>query len=252
VLLTLVCAAAGQAQTPDPVLRLTEPQEWRGGGTVTVAAGATVRVRGVASHPGGVARVLVAGQEATLRPDPEFPELVNFEAVVEARQAGPVVMRIVPRTGQPFERQFPLQLSQAPAAPAARPATPERAQSLSNPWGGFRLRGALYAAAAVGGVVLAMKETTKTSESCRPVTGGIDCFLRTETSAPTQSAGFALVGVAVGGLILDAVLTSKRARGAAGGQGGGDDGAAASLRLEAPATEVAGDHVRVHWIRLRF
>jgi hypothetical protein len=79
------------------------------------------------------------------------------------------------------------------------------------------------------------------------VSAGFDCFNRTRTSAAYQSVGFAAAGGAVAVFIIDAILTSRKAKSATGPTGD-DDG----FGLRPPALSPSASGVRLDLLRVRF
>lgn len=250
-LLTFVSAPAG-AQ----VLRIVDPPQWRENQPHVMATAAPLRIAGFVSQPGGIARVLVNGVPATLEPDPNFPDSYNFERIVPVDGlAAEVTITVEPRSGESWSRTFRLELPgqreqrrEAAQPPAARTETPQRAGS--NPWSGFTKRGILYGLVVAGGVVAAQMEKTSTSEVCEQAGGGLDCFLRTTTEPSYQTLGYAAAGVAVAALVIDAVMTSGKAKRMSSPS---DDGASDSdLRLQWPSLSNTPSGVQVELLRLRF
>jgi hypothetical protein len=86
---------------------ILEPLEWRDNKIVVRQPGRPILVSGLADHPSGVLRVLINGEEATLRPDPEDPRIFRFEKVLTVTEAGrEVTITIVPRSAEQFSRKF--------------------------------------------------------------------------------------------------------------------------------------------------
>jgi hypothetical protein len=259
----LLCGAAflpGRlaAQDAQPTLQIIEPAEWAEGRSITLAAGRSLTIRGLAGHPAGLLRVLVNGEEAALAPVPEMANLYNFEKVfTPADTARRITITVVPR--QSAQRSWPFEIAATgrTAAPQQQPpaATPRTVPAgqlpLRDPWGSFRMRGIGYGVAAVGGAVLLTLRKSETSKVCGQTGAGFDCVLRTEESPAYFPIGAALIGAAVIGGATDALLTSRRARSApapAGGSRNMEQGAS----LEAPSVHVSHRRVGIDWIRLRF
>jgi hypothetical protein len=234
----LLMPAPASSQAGRPYLLISQPEEWRDGRPAIVPAGRSVTIRGVAGHPSGVLRVLVNGDEATMQQDPQYPDLYNFEKVITAgAEPLQVMISIVPRNSERHDRTYSIQ------PPGGNRALPPPAmptggsEQLPNPWSGFRKRGLLYGIAAGGGVVLALRKQSSTSEVCEQTPGGSDCFSRTEEEPATLVPGLALIGGAALGFIIDGMVTSRKA--ARIRSTGGDDGA--SARLEPPTLSQRGD-----------
>jgi hypothetical protein len=189
-----------------------------------------------------VRQVLINGTAATgVWEDP----LMRFEHVIVAdTMARTFTVVAVAENGQRFEARFAMSPPPAPAAPprpppveqrppvstpptttgsqrppvsapsppagSQRPASPSQPQAPNNPWKPFRIRGALYAIAAVGGVVLGSGKTSSEAEECRNAGGGQDCFIVT-TTKPSFAAGIPIAGAALAIGLIDAVMTSKTA-----------------------------------------
>jgi hypothetical protein len=250
IVLTFVLAQGVAAQ----VIGIVEPVEWRDGRAHAFQAGRSLRIAGLASHPGGVANVLVNGQQARLQADPDFPDSYNFEYVLAPENVtGEVVIVIVPRTGERFEQRY--RVNMPAAAPPTRTETPQRQiepqiQQAGNPWGGFKVRGILYGVAAAGGLALTQLTKSETSEVCEQVQNGFDCFNRTETKPAYKGPGLALAGVAGVALVIDALLTSRKANSPVdGGDNGSENGA---FRIELPNLQPSPDGARLELLRIRF
>jgi len=212
-------SASGQSIT------IREPVEWRAERPITLSAGASIRVAGSASYPSGVARVLIGGRPAKIKPDQDFPDISEFEAVIPADSiTGDVTVAIISKNGERYERPFkvanpnPRVVAKAPVTPPVEKVTPPEAVQQppkqvvrSNPWGPFRVRGIGYGVAVVGGAVLATMSSSSTSEVCTQGSQGSDCVNRTTVTKNYQGLGYGLVGAAVVAGIVDAVRTSKRA-----------------------------------------
>jgi hypothetical protein len=263
VLLALGSAGEAGAQAGAPYLYISQPEEWRDGRSAIVPAGRSITIKGVAGHPSGVLRVLVNGEEAVMQQDPEYPDLYNFEKVVTAADtARVVVIRIVPRTSEPFERRYSVEppagrgMAVPPRDSAARPrATPPpppagAGEQLPNPWRGYRMRGIAYGLAAAGGAALTVVKKSETSEICEQRPAGSDCFFRTEESPAYQAPGLALIGGAVLAAVVDGLMTSRRAAAAARTSGRDDGGGGA--RLEYPTLSPRGEKLVLEFVRLRF
>jgi hypothetical protein len=257
----LVCMmAAGfgpaAAQGSDPII-LTEPDAWSRGRSLSVTEGDTIRVRGVATHTSGIARVLINGVEAELRRDPAFPNLVDFSGVaIAAAGSTGATITLVPVSGTPVEQRFALEVAAAARPPMRpQPVRPPAQPSGGNPWRSFGLRGVGYGVLAAGGVALTMRTKTESSERCEQVGSGQDCFLRVEETPQYRSAGLALIGVAAAGFVIDAFMTSRRARadGIGSGQLREESDAGASVHLGLPeVVSTHGGRVEVALLRLRF
>ncbi|MGH7466796.1 MAG: hypothetical protein ACRENP_02315 [Longimicrobiales bacterium] len=200
------------------VILITEPVEWKDGKPLVIRTGQSIRIAGTVSHPAGVLRVLVNGQEAFLQADRDYPDLFRFEKVVVAdNSTREVVISIVPRTSQPYRRTYGLE-GTGPTIEASRVdsvRSPVQPGPQRNPWKGFTLRAIGYAALGAGGAALTIMKKDETSEVCTPTGGGVDCVMRTEQKTPYRTVGLGLAGAAVAGLIIDAVITSGKARSAA-------------------------------------
>jgi hypothetical protein len=250
ILLTVALAEGLVAQ----VIGIVEPVEWRDGRAHAFQAGRSLRIAGLASHPGGVTNVLVNGQQARLQADPDFPDSYNFEHVLAPENVtGEIVIVIVPRTGERFEQRYRVNM---PAAPPPRTETPPRPaepqiQQAGNPWGGFKVRGILYGVAAAGGLALTQLTKSETSEVCEQVQNGFDCFNRTETKPAYKGPGLALAGVAGVALVIDALLTSRKAKSPV--DGGPDDGSeGGAFRIELPNLQPSPEGARLELLRIRF
>jgi hypothetical protein len=244
VLLALVRAAPLLAQRADVII--TAPREWRDGQSVGVIAGATLRVTGVVGASGtALPRVTVAGVRATVRRDEEG--LINFEAAVPV-PAGTteIVIRVEPDQGTPFSRNFKVSVT-APSAGVQQPR-------IGNPWKPFAFRGVAYAGLVGAGVVLMGKEETASSHFCRTEGATQDCFTRLETTKPQQSLGVGLVGGAAALVLLDVLLTSKRAKAYHEQQRGQGqrDVRDAGVRLGPPELQLGPDGATSVALRLRF
>lgn len=251
-LLSVTGAAAAQSIT------IVDPPQWREEQVVVMETRTVLRIAGFVSHPDGVARVLVNGMEATLTPDPDFPDSFTFEISIPPDSLTPsVTIAVVPRTGDTMTRSFSIRMPPPPAAaagqqaggirPAPETGQPSQGMAGGSPWSGFRTRGIFYAAAVAGGIVLLQRETSETAEVCRQVGGGQDCFLQTTTEPASKGLGLAVAGAGAGLLIIDAILTSRKG-GGSGPVGGNDDG----LRIEAPAITPTLSRIRLDLLRLRF
>jgi hypothetical protein len=195
-------AAQASAQT----IRITEPVEWRDNRAAPINPGQPVRIAGFVTHPGGVQRVLVNGEEAMVQVDRDFPDSFQFERVLPAANLPrEITIRVVPRTGQPFEAKYAFQFPQLAPPP--------------NPWGGFRFRAIAYGAAVIAGAVLSTRTTSETAEVCEQQAAGLDCFNRTTTEPASKGVGLGLIGAGAAGLLIDALLTSGRAKDARSEQG---------------------------------
>lgn len=248
-------AGAANAQS----ITIVDPPQWREEQVVVMETRTVLRIAGFVSHPGGVARVLVNGMQATLRPDPDFPDSFTFEISLPPDSLKPTVtISVEPRSGEAMTRSFTVRMPAAAGAArqqegAIRP-TAGRTDSTqvirggANPWSGFRTRGILYGAAVVGGIVLLQRTTSESAEVCRPVGSGQDCFIQTTTEPASKGLGLAVAGAGAGLLVIDAILTARKAK-SPSGPGGGDN---AGFRLEAPALSPSLDRIRLDLIRLRF
>jgi hypothetical protein len=249
-------AGAADAQS----ITIVDPPQWREEQVVVMETRTVLRIAGFVSHPSGVARVLVNGMAATLRPDPDFPDSFTFEINLPADSLQPTVrISVEPRTGEAMTRSFTIQMPPAAAnagrqgAGAVRP-TAGRTDSTQvirgggNPWGGFRTRGIIYAAAVAGGIVLLQRETSETAEICRAVGSGQDCFIQTTTKPASKGLGLAVAGAGAGLLVIDAILTARKPRSSTGPAGGDNAG----FRLEPPALRPSLDRIQLDLIRVRF
>src|SRR5262245_33932686 len=73
---------SGAASLQAQMLRITEPAEWKDGRPAIIKPGQSMRVAGTATHPAGVLKILVNGQEAFLEPDRDYPEIFRFEKLL--------------------------------------------------------------------------------------------------------------------------------------------------------------------------
>lgn len=240
-----------------PLIHIVEPEVWRDGLPAVIPAGRTVKIAGLASHPSGIQQVLINGKVAFLKAVPDFPDSFDFEAVLTADTADiEVVITVLPRESEPFERRYsirPPQLPGTPVAPqserasaveiAAPQADPPPANLAPSPWRGFTLRGAGWAGLVAAGLILTRGSEEELTESCRPVGAGQDCFRITEVTHPRRNLGLAIAGAALVGVVTDAILTSRRARTPAQRESLG-------LRILPPAIEWDTDQVRLGLIRL--
>jgi hypothetical protein len=234
------------------VIRIVDPPQWRDSRPVTMQVRAAFRIAGFASHPGGIARVLVNGVPATLQPDPEFPDSYSFERSIPVDSlTSTITISIEPRSGSAYVQTYTLELPAAPR-PAGN-ATPPRGSTTQvqrvgpSPWGGFKIRSILYGVALVGGLAASQLEKSETSEVCTQTGAGFDCFNRTTTSPSYQGIGFAAAGGAAAIFIIDAILTSKKSKSATGPTGDND-----GLRIQAPAVSSTAEGVRLELLRIRF
>lgn len=277
LLLSAAAATPIAAQASDPII-VTEPDAWSRGLGLAATAGDSIRVRGVATHPAGVARIMINGADAELRRDPSFPNLVDFAGLVIASAGDAhVVIRLVPVTGEAVEHRYAVEV--AAAAPAQRPVAPGAQQppptqppptqplprqplptqpraGADNPWRPFMLRSLGYGALAGGGAALATMMTTESSERCENIGNGQDCYLRVEERAANRSAGLGLVGIAAVAALADAVRTSRRASAtrvsSTGSRGGNDSPSDQRVQLDAPEITSDGARLDLALIRLRF
>jgi hypothetical protein len=88
-----------------------------------------------------------------------------------------------------------------------------------------------------------MMTTSSTSEVCRTVGVGQDCFNRTETKASYRAAGFALAGASLAAGVIDWIMTSGKSSAVPAPSGRGGNG----LDL-LPSADGAG----VTLLRIRF
>ncbi|NJD09568.1 MAG: hypothetical protein FIB01_03665 [Gemmatimonadetes bacterium] len=277
-LLALLALPAPAPAQVAPLIFITEPAEWQAGKPIVIPAGKTVRVTGVVSHPSGVVKVLVDGEEADVEPDPSGTDLFKFEKVITAgTKAREISVTIVPKESQNFTKKFGLELQPGAAPPArdttaakpptqpvtppvAPPVTPPRDTAraaptpetpqqlgLPNPWKGFTMRAIGYGGLAAAGAYFMTKTTTSNSVVC---TGG-DCFNREETKASGKGLGLALIGVGVAGAVIDGIMTSGKAKAQA--QPTNVWGSADTpLRLERPGLSATAERVTLELVRLRF
>jgi hypothetical protein len=216
----VILAALTPYKTTAQTILITEPVEWRDGRPAILKPGQSLRVAGTVSHPSGVLKVLVNGQDAFLQPDANYPDLFRFEKILVATNTTrDVTIAIVPRTSQQYARTYgvnneaALRSAESTGATAAPAANANGAQELhGNPWKPFKLRSIGYVAAAGGGAALAFITKTETKEVCGPSGGGIDCVNRTESKAAYRVPGLALAGAAMAGLVIDAVITSGKSK----------------------------------------
>jgi len=211
--LLLLLTVAGSRSVHAQSILITEPVEWREGRSIVVVRGKSVRVAGTATHPGGISKVLINGREVAIRQDKDFPDYFEFERVFAADSVtAEVTIRLMPVSGQPFEKRYPATLPTGPivvAGGGVKPPPPPPPKV--NAWGAFKRRGILYGAAVIGGGVMATMSKTESAVVCFAVGAGQDCVDRKTTSKPYGAAGGALVGGAVLVTIVDAMLTSRRA-----------------------------------------
>ena len=252
VLSLVVAVTALPAVARAQVIRIVDPPQWRDSRPVTMQARAAFRIAGFASHPGGISRVLVNGVAATLQADAEFPDSYSFERSIPVDSlTSTITISIEPRSGAAYVQTYTLELpaAQPPAGNRVPPRNPTtQAQRVGpNPWGGFKIRGILYGVAVVGGLALSQLEKSETSEVCLQTGGGFDCFNRTTTSPSYQGLGFAAAGGAAAVFIIDAILTSKKAKSATGPTGDND-----GFRLQTPALSSSAEGVRLDLLRIRF
>jgi hypothetical protein len=234
------------------IIRIVDPPQWRDNRPVTMQVRAAFRIAGFASHPGGIVRVLVNGVPATLQPDPEFPDSYSFERSIPIDSlTSRITISIEPRSGAAYVQTYTLELPAAQQPAGNR--TPPRGSSTQvqrpgpNPWGGFKIRGILYGVALVGGLAVSQLEKSETSEVCMQTGAGFDCFNRTRTTPSYQGIGFAAAGGAAAVFIIDAILTSKKAKSATGPTGDND-----GFQIQAPAVSSTAEGVRVDLLRIRF
>jgi len=247
-----VLAVAAPARTEAQVIRIVDPPQWRDSRPVIMQVRAAFRIAGFASHPGGIARVLVNGVPATLQADPDFPDSYSFERLIPGDSLNSTItISIEPRSGSAYVQTYTLELPAVQPPAGNRPANPNQPAQVRrpgpNPWGGFKVRGILYGVAAIGGVVLSQLEKSETSEVCSQVSAGFDCFNRTRTYPAYQSVGFAAAGGAAAAFIIDAILTSKKAKSATGPTG--NDG---GFNVQPPALSSTGSAVKLDLVRIRF
>ena len=212
VLLTLAGSRSAHAQS----ILITEPVEWREGRAFIVVRGKSVRVAGTATHPGGISKILINGRDVPIRQDKDFPDYFEFERTFQAdSMTAEVSIRIMPNSGQPFERRYPATLPGPPVEPKVEPRVePKKSETVlvrANPWGPFKKRGILYGAAVIGGGFMFTMSKSESAVICFPVGALQDCATRTTTSKPYAAAGGAVLGGAVAVALIDAMLTSRRA-----------------------------------------
>jgi hypothetical protein len=170
-------------------ISILEPEAWRDLRSAPVELGQPLRVAGTATHPNGIARVVVNGVEATLTP--VGPTASRFVRVMPADSlAEQIVITLFPRTGDPFEQRYSLTLPTPVPPPTTAVRNPANVQTptpqvATNPWRGFTFRSIGYGAVAAGGLVL---------------------------SGDNEGVGYALVGVAVTAFVIDLVVTSRKAK----------------------------------------
>jgi len=256
VALALPVAALAQ------VIRIVDPPEWRESRPVSMQSRSPLRIAGFVSQAGGIGRVLVNGIAATLAADPRAPDSYNFERIIPIDSlTSQITIMVEPLKATPWTRNYTLELSTRPvdrgdvpppdsaAGRAAAPAqSPARQLGRSNPWGGFKLRGIVYGAAAVAGVVFAQGTTSDAAEICETTSAGFDCFNRTTTEPSHQGLGFAVAGAAIAALAIDALLTSRKAGAMRASSGGDPDG----LHIDAPSVSGSATGLRLDLLRLRF
>jgi hypothetical protein len=117
----------------------------------------------------------------------------------------------------------------ADTSPAA--VSGKAAPVVADPWKPFAFRGVGYAVLAAGGLYLATRQASSTSEVCTSTAAGQDCFNRTETKKSSATLGLGLVGAAAIGGIVDGLLTSRRATAARSELRQGDAGSGAGMHL---------------------
>ena len=141
LLLTLVGSRSSHAQS----ILITEPVDWREGRAITVVRGRSVRVAGTATHPGGISRVLINGVQVPIRQDKDFPDYFEFERVFPSDSiTAEVSIRLVPVSGQPFEKRFPATLPGPVVVSSEVKPPPPPPPRNTNAWGPFKRRGILY------------------------------------------------------------------------------------------------------------
>jgi hypothetical protein len=273
---TALVGSAERLVAQDPYIKIREPREWQEGKPFIVPAGKAVRIEGVAYHPAGVRQILINGTPVTITPD---PPLTNFEHVITAEsEARTITVVIVPSTSQRFEQKFAMSppAGSIPTRPAGdsgraapprtnastdtaqrqsvRPQTSQQGANQPRPVvpvrrsSGFKKRGWLYAVGAVGGGVLGVMTSDKSSEVCTTTNGRTDCVTRTTTEAPYRPMGFGLAGASIVIGIIDYAVSSSRSRSVAAATS--DDAARASLAITAAPQ---GDgRVNVNLLRVRF
>jgi hypothetical protein len=107
-------------------ITISAPERWSDGRTVTVAAGARIRVTGQAFHRAGIDSIFVDGEPASVRRGSN--NIADFTASITAtRGAREVVVLVKPREGGSVRRTFPIAVTgQAPGG-RPTPATPAAA-----------------------------------------------------------------------------------------------------------------------------
>ena len=247
----------------EPYIKIREPVEWRDAKPFIVPPGRTIRVSGVAWHPAGIKQVMVNGVVVPIEND---PPLTNFEHVITADSLPRTVwIVVVPETSQRFEAKFAM--SPPAEATASRPTpgnTPRDSASVrtqgtptavgaaktqpmrTNAWNAYRRRSLIYGSGAVAGLVAGGLTTKSTSEVCSPRGALQDCVARTETKAAYRAVGLTVGAASGGAAIVDALLTSKRSRGAAGNY------ESASEKFAARISQTPDGHIGFSMIRVVF
>jgi hypothetical protein len=216
-LAVLALSIAEPADAQRPTISITEPVEWREQPfkPLQLVAGRSVRIAGSVTHPASVDRVLVNGKQALLVPDATTTDTWDFEVFLPPDSIGKeVTIIIVPKTSQRVENRFPGSPDALQSMPVKQPEVGE--PRVGNPWSGFKKRGALYGVVAAGGAYLAVKTSEESSVVCRNVGTGRDCFDRVETKAGSRGVGLGLAGAAIAGFVIDAVITSGKAKSQSG------------------------------------
>ena len=245
-----VLALLGTARSlvaQDPYIKIREPREWQEGKPFVVQPGRSVRITGVAWHPAGIRQILINETPVTIEPD---PPLTNFEYVLTAgNQPRTITIVVVPLNSQRFETKFAMAPPES-ARPATQPAANQPSPVVRAPRSsGFKKRGWIYLAGAIGGGILGAMTTSSTAEVCETTNGLQDCFNRTTTEANYRAAGFGLAGAAIVAGILDYTLSSRSSRVAAAS--GRDSDARATIHLS--TARVSGDgRVALGFVRVRF
>jgi hypothetical protein len=188
--ISLITLALTAASAFGQAILVTEPLEWRSKQALSTIPGSTLRIAGSVTHPAGVSKVLVNGQEATIRVDQTSPDYFVFERSIEIYgNSSQVTITVVPPSGAPYSKQFDILKSALDAAVqqgTIKAAGPSEVSS-ANPWRPLQLRSIAYGAAAVGGVAIGV------------------------ANSGSRSVGFAVAGAAVVAFAIDAIITSRHA-----------------------------------------
>ena len=248
----LALSAVDRANAQRPNISITEPVEWRETPfkPLQLVAGRSVRIAGSVTHPASVDRVLVNGKQALLVPDASTTDTWDFEVFLPPDSIGKeVTIVIVPKTSQRVESRFPGSPDTTYPVKTAGGGGDVGQPRVGNPWGGFKKRGALYGVLAAGGAYLAVKTSEESSVVCRNVGTGRDCFDRVETKAGSRGVGLGLVGAGIAGFVIDAVITSGKAKSQSGVVPSNDRN---GFDFSALTVESVGRDAKVNVFQVRF